>query len=561
MNRRLPPPLPAWEQAMYWTCELFTLGYMMYSLYCASEDGWRKNEPLRIEEGWSFLNRPRDNADFEWEFWSDCFWKIFPWICGHVLISQALQLFSCDRNKRCLLLTLYGMWAISYFLGVRTVLFLCVQPVVLYVASMLGSSALVWIVSVAFLTLLNYADERTGQWLYRGDQSNTGNFHHWFYLYVFLWANMCQRATSFALECVWSKRKLNKHSSPSTEESNVEDKQTDGCENTGERSDRNQQLEQHTKVYSKQCDPWPTLDEFPGWVDMMFYMFYLPLFFTGPLIVYSNFHEQTRVPNRLTRQRLKDIILRLLRIMFWAILNNVLLHYFYAHAINSSTSVLKHQNRWTLAAVGYTLGQFFMTKYVVMFGLPAQVARLDGFEPPNVPACISYIYCYTDMWKSFDRGLYDFMKRYIFIPWGGSRAGFARQIQGSILCFVFVFYWHGAEYYLFLWCLFNFLEAILEQMGGLLEETAIVKRLIYSRLTPAGIRRIRAVMSVPVFLMSVFAIFYFFGGTDSGEIFLNKLLFNIPWDSFIVFMLLVYCAIQNAMEVERLGLAKLRNSK
>jgi D-alanyl-lipoteichoic acid acyltransferase DltB (MBOAT superfamily) len=210
-----------------------------------------------------------------------------------------------------------------------------------------------------------------------------------------------------------------------------------------------------------------------------------------------------------------------------------------------------------MAAIGWVLGQFFMMKYLVIFGFPAQFARIDGFEPPPVPACISYVYCYGDMWKSFDRGLYDFLKRYIFIPFGGSKSGLLRQLLGSALCFAHIFHWHGGEWYLFLWCVINFLETSLEQLGMYVESTTLVQQHVFCYLSDGWKRRIRAVAAVPLFFMSVFAIFYFFGGIElTGDIFMMKLLIDIPWQYLLLFVFLVYCAIQNAMEVERLGLTK-----
>ncbi|KAK7107295.1 protein-cysteine N-palmitoyltransferase HHAT-like [Littorina saxatilis] len=542
-RRQVPARLPAWEQGLYWITEVVTIVYMLYSLYNASEKARRRNEPIRMEEGWAILGRPRDAADFEWEFWSLFFWDVLPWLCGHVVLSQSLNYFTTFEKIRPLFLTLYAIAAITYLQGFYTVLFMCVHPVALCLVSKLGSTKAVWLTTVLFLTVLNYYEAAVAQWFYRYKARE--DFNAW-YMCVFVWANICQRGTAFALECVWTQQSVERarpQSPPGEKEEN--NSSPEGEESKDKKPQQND-------------ISWPVLPEVPGWLDMFYYMFYFPLFFTGPLIVYNNFHRQAKHQVPCTKARLKDIVLRLVSVMFWAVMNGVMLHYIYAHAINSSSKVLAKQSRWTVAAIGYILGQFFMMKYLVLFGLPAQLSRLDGFEPPAVPACISYIYCYSDMWKSFDRGLYDFMKRYIFIPTGGSRAGLFRQVAGSVLCFAYVFYWHGAEYYLFLWCVLNFIETSLEQMGAWLEKTAIVKRVLYDRLSPAGVRRVRAVMSVPVFLMSVFAIFYFFGGTESGLVFLRKLLIRIPWGSLVVFVVLVYCAIQNAMEVERLGMAKLK---
>ena len=64
---------------------------------------------------------------------------------------------------------------------------------------------------------------------------------------------------------------------------------------------------------------------------------------------------------------------------------------------------------WSAGGLGYCLGQFFMIKYVVMYGLPSRLAALDRVEAPPPPKCIGRIHLYSQMWRDFDRGLYNFM--------------------------------------------------------------------------------------------------------------------------------------------------------
>ena len=128
-----------------------------------------------------------------------------------------------------------------------------------------------------------------------------------------------------------------------------------------------------------------------------------------------------------------------------------------------------------------------------------------------------------------------------------------RQVLSTFLCFFYILYWHGVEFHLLLWCVLNLGEVSLELLGGRVE----VKVGLFRSLRPSNQRRVRAAASVPLFLMSVFAIFYFFGKRLSGKVFMDRLLIEIPWPSFGLFLFLVYCAIQNAIEVERLGVTKL----
>ena len=65
---------------------------------------------------------------------------------------------------------------------------------------------------------------------------------------------------------------------------------------------------------------------------------------------------------------------------------------------------------WALCGMGYAMGQFFHLKYVVMYGMSSHLARTDGVQAPGHPACIARVHLYSDMWRYFDTGLYEFMR-------------------------------------------------------------------------------------------------------------------------------------------------------
>lgn len=39
------------------------------------------------------------------------------------------------------------------------------------------------------------------------------------------------------------------------------------------------------------------------------------------------------------------------------------------------------------------------------------LAEFDSVSPPPVPRCIAHIAKYSDMWRHFDRGFYNFLRR------------------------------------------------------------------------------------------------------------------------------------------------------
>lgn len=54
----------------------------------------------------------------------------------------------------------------------------------------------------------------------------------------------------------------------------------------------------------------------------------------------------------------------------------------------------------------------------------------------------------------------------MYIPLGGSRHGVLRQLLASVVCFIFVFCWHGAEENLFWWVIGNFIDIVLETIAN-----------------------------------------------------------------------------------------------
>lgn len=58
------------------------------------------------------------------------------------------------------------------------------------------------------------------------------------------------------------------------------------------------------------------------------------------------------------------------------------------------------------------MGQFFLIKYVVVYGLSHTFCKIDHVKAPSQPKCVARVHLYSDMWKYFDKGLYKFLVRY-----------------------------------------------------------------------------------------------------------------------------------------------------
>ena len=157
-------------------------------------------------------------------------------------------------------------------------------------------------------------------------------------------------------------------------------------------------------------------------LEVLLYLFYFPSFIHGPIFLFREFRHQMKLSfaSANCTLELKDICKNIVRILLWVLFLEVSLHFLYFSAL-AYNSALKHLSLWALVAVGQSTGQFFMVKYVIFYGLGGQLGRFDGIVPPPEPRCISWVYSFTDMWKYFDTGLYNFIKVYVYIPLGGSR--------------------------------------------------------------------------------------------------------------------------------------------
>ena len=57
--------------------------------------------------------------------------------------------------------------------------------------------------------------------------------------------------------------------------------------------------------------------------------------------------------------------------------------------------------------------------------------------------------------------------RHIYFPLGGSRYGIVRQLIATMICYIFVFVWHGLTLSLFIWAALNFLDIVIEAITKL----------------------------------------------------------------------------------------------
>ena len=165
-----------------------------------------------------------------------------------------------------------------------------------------------------------------------------------------------------------------------------------------------------------------------GLVMLTAYCFYLPLGIMGPLVTSKKFKDSfDREPSPLSFRLFFDAIFGAIRYFLWLCVTDISTYITFQQAFTYHVSIISpvlnpvstclfqphivnSLSMWALCGMGYAMGQFFHLKYVVMYGISSHIARTDGMEAPGHPACIGRVHLYSDMWRYFDSGLYEFMR-------------------------------------------------------------------------------------------------------------------------------------------------------
>uniref|UniRef100_A0A182Y6I9 Uncharacterized protein n=1 Tax=Anopheles stephensi TaxID=30069 RepID=A0A182Y6I9_ANOST len=169
--------------------------------------------------------------------------------------------------------------------------------------------------------------------------------------------------------------------------------------------------------------------------------------------------------------------------------------------------LLRHVNLWALYGLGFLMGQFFCIKYVVFYGVGIAFGRFDGVDMPAKPICIARVNQYSDMWKFFDRSLYEFLFKYIYTELCTKTSALPRKIVASLATFAFIYIWHGVFLFIFIWSLINWVCILFERL--------------VNHCTPAE-SRWRAIIGTHVFIPSVLSNFFFFASENVGYIYLQR---------------------------------------
>lgn len=259
-------------------------------------------------------------------------------------------------------------------------------------------------------------------------------------------------------------------------------------------------------------------------INCIGYVFYFPTFLSGPHVIYSRYADMLDNKNELTstRRRYQSFILNILRFTFWFLLTEFALHYFYIHTIILSVD-LKLLDSLTFFGVGYLMGQFFNNKYIIHYGVPITFGQFDGIDMPKTPRCICRVHKYSDMWKWFDSGLYEFLFKYIYTSVCHKQSPMLHKIFAGFTTFLFIYIWHGFFDYILIWSLMNCICIVLEKfVYHVIESEKFCQRALSIVKTHNNVHRLHAVIGTHVLIPAIISNLFFFGGVDVGLEFVRR---------------------------------------
>uniref|UniRef100_H3A5E9 Hedgehog acyltransferase n=2 Tax=Latimeria chalumnae TaxID=7897 RepID=H3A5E9_LATCH len=320
--------LPRWEIGIYLVLSFGSHLYSFYEVHKISRDYEDDlDSEFELEKGFFIWGFKKDPTDFEWSFWTEWGKRSLLWtLLGHVIISQVTSVVISEL--RLWFLMAYGMMACLFVLGLKGLVVILLHTLASFTVAQLRRPLLSWLCSLMLLYTLHMSSLEEIQ----RDWYETENEY---YLLLFSLAICSLRYTSFSLEHCWY-----------------------------------QSSEKKYKLFL-----W-----------MLAYLFYYPVFHNGPVISYDEFSKQIqKQQTRVSKMEVYALTLSICRIFLWWWLAESMIHLMYIHAIPSSNTVLDAVESWALGGLALAQVLFFYVKYLVLFGIPNLVVRMDGIEPPRLP--------------------------------------------------------------------------------------------------------------------------------------------------------------------------------
>ncbi|EHA98042.1 cysteine N-palmitoyltransferase HHAT-like protein [Heterocephalus glaber] len=256
--------------------------------------------------------------------------------------------------------------------------------------------------------------------------------------------------------------------------------------------------------------------------DLLKYNFYLPFFFFGPVMTFDCFHEQAGLS------------------VATIVAVDIFFHFFYILTIPGD---LKFANRLPDSALGGS-----HTGTAVLFGVVNTVARLDHLGPPRAPKCITALYVFGE--THFDRGINDWLCKYVYDHIGGDHSAVIPELVASVATFAVTTLWLGPCDIVFLWSVLNCFGLNFELWVQKLAEHRPLAQMEAS-LSEQMSRRVRALFGAMNFWAIIMYNLVSLNSLEFTELVARRLLLTGFPQTTLAVLLVTYCGVQLVKERER----------
>lgn len=213
--------------------------------------------------------------------------------------------------------------------------------------------------------------------------------------------------------------------------------------------------------------------------DLIAFACYVTLFpqlIAGPIVRYSDVEAQLMARSSRSDQIAEGIRRFVLGFGKKVLLANQIYVVWKEIAVNDQLSVAA---AW-LGAVAYTFQIYFdFSGYSDMAIGLGKIFGFDYLENFNYPYISRSI---TEFWRRWHMSLSSWFKEYVYVPLGGNRKGFKRQILNIAIVWALTGLWHGASWNFVAWGVYFGIILIIEKLWLLktLDKLPVVFRHVYS---------------------------------------------------------------------------------
>lgn len=197
------------------------------------------------------------------------------------------------------------------------------------------------------------------------------------------------------------------------------------------------------------------------WIDYVFYVSFFPQLVAGPIVRARDFIPQIYKTPVVTRAEFGEgLFLVLCGLFKKTVISDYISLNFVDRIFDAPLLYTGVEN--LLGVYGYALQIYcdFSGYSDMAIGLGRMFGFhfLENFDYPYISKSI------TEFWRRWHISLSSWFKEYVYIPLGGNRKGFPKQIRNILIVWLLTGFWHGASWNFVAWGLYFGVLLIVEKL-------------------------------------------------------------------------------------------------